>query len=160
QVAVLPIDGPAFAAAFPAGRVPRLLDGLVGAPARPAEARGAGEVRARFVAAAPAQRPAILQAFLVDRVAAAMHSAPEDLPIDRNLVELGMDSLMAMDVANHLKRELHLTLYPRELYEHPSVGALSRYLAAELERALALEAAPGAPPVAAATADAAPLPTL
>ncbi len=138
QVAVLPIAWRTFAAVFPVGHAPRLLadllDELDAAMVVAGEPRD-GEVAARFLAASPTERPAIVEGFLAAQVAAAMRSDPEELPRDGNLLELGMDSLMVVEVAHHLKREFHLTLYPREFYEHPSIASLAGYLASELERA-------------------------
>jgi len=138
QVAVLPIAWRTFATVLPVGQAPRLLADLLdepdAAPARAGERRD-GEIAARFFAASPMERPAIVEGFLAAQVAAAMRSDPKELPRDGNLLELGMDSLMVVEVAHHLKREFHLTLYPREFYEHPSLASLSGYLASELERA-------------------------
>ena len=50
----------------------------------------------------------------------------------RNLIELGLDSLMIMDLINDLKRSFPLNLYPRELYAFPTIGALSDYLMGEI----------------------------
>jgi pimeloyl-ACP methyl ester carboxylesterase/aryl carrier-like protein/LPS sulfotransferase NodH len=54
-----------------------------------------------------------------------------------NLLDMGLDSLMVMDLLGLCKRDLGLTLYPREVFEHPTLAALSQYLAQELERTLA-----------------------
>ncbi|MBE7381939.1 MAG: alpha/beta fold hydrolase [Leptolyngbya sp. SIO1E4] len=51
-----------------------------------------------------------------------------------NLLDIGLDSLMVMDFLGICKRDLGLTLYPREVFEHPTLAALSHYLAQELER--------------------------
>src|SRR6185369_39064 len=97
QVAVLPIDWRTFAAVFPMGQAPRLWADLVDEPDAAPTVAG-GEPRD-------------------GEVAAPMRSDPKELPRDGNLLELGMDSLMVVEVAHHLKREFHLTLYPREFYE-------------------------------------------
>nr|MDQ2873660.1 alpha/beta fold hydrolase [Actinomycetota bacterium] len=46
--------------------------------------------------------------------------------------ELGMDSLMVMDLTGAIKRDFQLTLYPRELYDHPTIDSMATYLDAEL----------------------------
>ncbi|TMQ06897.1 MAG: alpha/beta fold hydrolase [Deltaproteobacteria bacterium] len=83
-----------------------------------------------------------MKAFLVDCFAAVMRTERSALSDDRSLVELGMDSLIAAEVTTYLQRELDLTLYPRELYDHPSIAALSSYVASELDR---MHPAPSAP---------------
>jgi pimeloyl-ACP methyl ester carboxylesterase len=55
-----------------------------------------------------------------------------DVAVDADVQTLGMDSLMVVEVAQAVKQDLRLTLYPRELYEHPTIDSLAAYLAVEL----------------------------
>jgi pimeloyl-ACP methyl ester carboxylesterase/acyl carrier protein len=61
---------------------------------------------------------------------------PEPAPADQSLADLGIDSLMIMELLNLCKRDLQIMLYPRELYEHPTLNSLGRYLAQEIVRSL------------------------
>lgn len=80
------------------------------------------------------QRPDFLRTALGRRAGRVLGMAPEDVPCERNLLELGMDSLMVMEVIRSIKQDFHLTLYPRELYAHPTIDALATYLDTELAR--------------------------
>jgi acyl transferase domain-containing protein/thioesterase domain-containing protein len=60
-----------------------------------------------------------------------MHEVPED----RDFLELGMDSLTMNRVLVKLRRDLQLSVFAQEMFDHPSVAALSRYLAREMEPA-------------------------
>lgn len=82
-----------------------------------------------------------------------------DLPRDRSLLELGIDSLMLMDLLTGCRRDLHLTLYPREVFAHPTLTALARYIAQELERTGGMAGQAGLP-MGAETSAIAPLPRL
>ncbi|HET7500125.1 MAG TPA: alpha/beta fold hydrolase [Kofleriaceae bacterium] len=136
QIAVLPIDWQTFSALGPAGQPQRLLSELLDdAGAARSAGSGDGEERARWLAASAAERPAIVQAFLTHQVAATLWSDPAQLTAEQDLFALGMDSLMVVELTRRIQRGLQLALYPRELYEHPSIGALARYVAAELDRA-------------------------
>ncbi|MGF1521110.1 MAG: alpha/beta fold hydrolase [Leptolyngbyaceae cyanobacterium] len=74
-----------------------------------------------------------LQGYLQTEIAQVLgHS--EAIAVNQNLLDTGLDSLMVMDLLGLCKRDLGITLYPREVFEHPTVEALSRYLAADLER--------------------------
>jgi pimeloyl-ACP methyl ester carboxylesterase len=46
-----------------------------------------------------------------------------------------MDSLMIVEVLNDCRRDLRITVYPREIYARPALGELVQYLAAEFDRA-------------------------
>ncbi len=61
-------------------------------------------------------------------------SDEQSLPAGENLLELGLDSLMLVELLNVLKKDLQLPLYPRELYARPQLPQLAKYLVEELER--------------------------
>jgi pimeloyl-ACP methyl ester carboxylesterase/aryl carrier-like protein len=91
------------------------------------------EIFAQLLAAAQGDRSDIALAYLRTALAQIV-GAPEDLfTPESNLLELGLDSLMAMDLINGIKRDLRVTLYPREFYQRPFTGQLAEYLAQEFE---------------------------
>jgi pimeloyl-ACP methyl ester carboxylesterase/aryl carrier-like protein len=76
---------------------------------------------------------AALQQYLQTQMAAVM-GRQDPPPLDRPLLDLGLDSLMTMDLLALCKQDLHLLLYPREVMAHPTLGDLAGYLAQELGR--------------------------
>lgn len=74
-----------------------------------------------------------LQSYLQAEIAQVL-GRTDTVPVDQNLLDAGLDSLMVMDLLGICKRDLGLTLYPREVFEHPTLAALGRYLAQELDR--------------------------
>ncbi|MGB3200150.1 MAG: alpha/beta fold hydrolase, partial [Nodosilinea sp.] len=56
------------------------------------------------------------------------------VPLDRPLLDLGIDSLMTMDLLALCRQDLQLVLYPREVMAHPTVADLAQYVASELVR--------------------------
>jgi acyl transferase domain-containing protein/aryl carrier-like protein len=56
------------------------------------------------------------------------------VPVDTSLLDLGLDSLMTMDLLALCKQDLQLVLYPREVLAHPTIADLSAYVARELVR--------------------------
>ncbi len=148
QVAVLPADWTALGAALTADGVPApsgLLSELAGAaapraagaPSRPASGLS------RYLALPGGQRTGFVRDHLRRSTAAVLGLADGDLPADTSLTGLGMDSLMAVEVAQSITRDFQLPLYPREVYEHPTLDGLAAYLNAELSAAHA-ERAPAA----------------
>lgn len=55
-----------------------------------------------------------------------------EIPIDRPLNELGMDSLMAVEVRNALSEAAGRTLPPTVLFDYPTVEAMARYLGEQM----------------------------
>jgi pimeloyl-ACP methyl ester carboxylesterase/NAD(P)-dependent dehydrogenase (short-subunit alcohol dehydrogenase family)/aryl carrier-like protein len=130
QMAVLPLDWPKFAGTTE--YTPSLLADLVAFEPQ-ATIHGEGLVE-QFLETQPDQRQDFVQSYLRQQVAHALGMVEMEVPLDGHLLDLGMDSLMVMEVINACKRDMQLMLYPREFYERPSLGALAKYLTTELEQ--------------------------
>ncbi|WP_254174385.1 type I polyketide synthase [Planktothrix pseudagardhii] len=76
----------------------------------------------------------ILQNYLLSLVAKTLQINLSEIPTQRNLIELGMDSLMTMEIVNQLSQDLNFIIYPREFYERPRIDSLTEYLSAELRK--------------------------
>jgi pimeloyl-ACP methyl ester carboxylesterase/NAD(P)-dependent dehydrogenase (short-subunit alcohol dehydrogenase family) len=72
-----------------------------------------------------------LPAWLHSEAARILKVGVADLPLDRNLMELGFDSLMVMELLRALHRNFHIRAYPREFYQNPSVAAFAACLSEE-----------------------------
>jgi pimeloyl-ACP methyl ester carboxylesterase/acyl carrier protein len=80
------------------------------------------------------RRPAMIRAYLESRIQAVIR-ASEPIGDTQRILDLGMDSLMIVEVLNECRRDLQIALYPREMYSLPNFGALAAYLAREFDRA-------------------------
>jgi thioesterase domain-containing protein/acyl carrier protein len=67
---------------------------------------------------------------LVRREAAAVlgYADARDVEVDRDLSELGLDSLGAVELRNRLAASTNLTLPPSLLFDHPTIVAVARYV--------------------------------
>ncbi|MCB9100063.1 MAG: amino acid adenylation domain-containing protein [Anaerolineales bacterium] len=114
----------------------------LGAADMPAE----GSVSERIRQAPDQERLGLMEAHLQRRIAQALLMETATIPMEHNLMELGLDSIMIMDLIQQLDRDLNLSLFPREIFERPSVSALADYLLKEVERvqqaAMGVEPAP------------------
>ena len=73
----------------------------------------------------PTGRPALLEALLRDKVARVLGTSPDRLDGDKPLSQLGIDSLMAVELRNWLEGELQVDLPIVELMRSPSVSGLA-----------------------------------
>ncbi|MFE7115632.1 thioester reductase domain-containing protein [Streptomyces sp. NPDC057654] len=96
---------------------------------------------ARLAEAAPDARTGIVADRLLELLAAMLWTPAEEIAADADLLELGADSLMVMQVVTACKTELGLALSPRELFERPTVADWSALIT---ERAEADHGLPGA----------------
>ncbi|MEU7908089.1 type I polyketide synthase [Actinoplanes sp. NPDC049118] len=114
--------------------VPPLLRGLIRPSARRAEpaATGATDAFRRALAAAgEQQRPAVVLEFLRDQVAAVLGlPGPEEVAPNRPFLELGFDSLTAVELRNRLGAAVGFRLAPTVAFENPNPKALADHVAA------------------------------
>ncbi|OKJ91369.1 type I polyketide synthase [Amycolatopsis sp. CB00013] len=119
----------------PATEIPALLRGLVRVPARRSgEASGTAEALKRDLAGKPeAERVRLLLEVVRVRVAAVLgHESADAIAEDRGFLELGFDSLTAVELRNRLAEATGLRLPPTLVFDRPNAGALAAHLAAEL----------------------------
>ncbi len=129
QLAVLPVDWPRFLRS--ATTVPPLLSALARQPA--AAALPSSEIVERLRQAPAGRRRDMLVGFLREQAGKVLGlAAGHALGNDQPLHELGLDSLLAVELRNVLGAALGRTLPATVLFNYPSVGALAGWLEAEL----------------------------
>ena len=89
--------------------------------------------RDTILAADPEGRPELVGALLRDKIARVLGTSPDRLDGDTPLLQLGIDSLMAVEMRNWLEGELQVDLPIVELMRSPSVSGLAELLAERLE---------------------------
>ncbi|MFE9856459.1 SDR family NAD(P)-dependent oxidoreductase, partial [Streptomyces sp. NPDC005780] len=126
-------------------RVPSMLRTLVGLPARRSAqvsgARGGPVVDVdgdapwvrKLAGAAEADRPRIVLDLVRAAVAEILgHPPNRPVPADRGLLDLGLDSLAAVELRNRLAAETGLRLPATLLFDRPTATALATHLHGEL----------------------------
>jgi epothilone polyketide synthase D len=105
------------------------------APMPPPAARAAVETswRRRLSEAPAGDQAALLKAY-VESLFAELLGLAEDHRVDSRAAfsELGMDSLLVVELRNRLQRDLEIPLAPTIAFDHPTIEALCRHLAREL----------------------------
>ncbi|MCY1057570.1 non-ribosomal peptide synthetase/type I polyketide synthase [Nannocystis sp. SCPEA4] len=125
-------------------RLPALLRGLVPTLAT---ARPTAGLRSHLERLSERERQPFLLDLARTEIAAVLGlSGLERVPIDRPLQELGLDSLMAVDLRNRLGERARLTLPATLAFDHPTAGAIARFLLAGLALSLPTAAPPPATP--------------
>jgi len=111
------------------GTLPEILRGLVRAPVRRAKS---GSLARRLAAAPEDERePLVLELVGAHAAAVLGHASPADVDPDRPFLELGLDSVGAVELRNRLAAATGLRLPTTLIFDHPSVGALAKFLHAE-----------------------------
>ncbi|WP_255956156.1 type I polyketide synthase, partial [Streptomyces odontomachi] len=118
-----------------AGTLPRLLSGIVRAPARRA-ARSSGDASAlvgQLAGRSADEQERILLDLVRGLIAGVLgHAGAETVEADRGLMDMGFDSLTAVELRNQLGAGTGLRLPTTLVFDYPSPSALAGYLRAEL----------------------------
>jgi acyl transferase domain-containing protein/NADPH:quinone reductase-like Zn-dependent oxidoreductase len=129
QAGVLAVDFPVYLRQF--DRVPRLFARFEEAERRPAARQGG--VRERIEAAHPAERPQLLSQYVQAQASKILGLPPaQAVSPHQPLRELGLDSLMAVELRNTLGLFAGRSLPSTMVFDHPTVTKLSDYLLREL----------------------------
>jgi acyl transferase domain-containing protein/acyl carrier protein len=137
QVAVVPVDwaewGRRYAQVSGSALLAPLLRG--DGPARPAR-RGPRasllSTRAQLLALPPDQRADTLTGQLVRSVAATLGAGPATVGLDQPLFDLGLDSLMAVELKNEIERQLGVSLSIAVFLEGATLRTLTDQIVSRL----------------------------
>jgi NAD(P)-dependent dehydrogenase (short-subunit alcohol dehydrogenase family)/acyl carrier protein len=132
QVAVLPANWSVLDAEGRRLPLTRELAGNHEETLRPGGLTAAVRLRDAILATAPTDRRRVLEDHVrqvVERTLGWSESTGDELGSKQRFVEVGMDSLMAIEIRNRLQRELDVTLAATTLFNYPTVSALTEYLA-------------------------------
>lgn len=113
------------------------------APVRPAATATSAQVDIlqRLTEAPEGSRPDLLEVYLSDQVTRVLAlGASYQMDTQRSLIDMGMDSLMAMELRNRLQTALNVRIAVADLLDGPSIVKLSAMVLGSL--ALAATAAP------------------
>lgn len=129
QVAVAAVDWETFKAVYTARR-PRPLVERIDVPASSGRPPAEPTIRPQLLAAPPAEREALLQSYLLAEVGRVLGFGPDQSPDPQTgFRDLGMDSLMAVELKRRLEAGLGVPLSATLAFNYPNVRALSRHLA-------------------------------
>ena len=109
--------------------------------AQPAALAAAGSLASELGALAPARRRGALVAHIREQTGKVLGLPAADLGVQQGLRELGMDSLMAVELRNRLQATVGQALPATVAFDHPTIEALASFLATEVA-ALGIESTP------------------
>ncbi len=125
QLAMVRADWQRWAQTLSKGKLAQRLSSLIGTRSAHAHGEESGYLRAVLLRATPEEREEIIRTYMQEQVARVLGAAAASLDSDRPLNELGLDSLMAIELKNRLESDLALALPTRDLMQAPTVNRLA-----------------------------------
>ena len=111
QVVAVPVNWQQYREVYPAGSASALLSELAREEAEVhRQAVGTSERRNTLLAAEPTERRQLLQSYLSEQVARVLGLSPSRLDPQQSLSELGLDSLMAVELKNRIAGDLKVNV--------------------------------------------------
>jgi myxalamid-type polyketide synthase MxaB len=152
QVGVWRVNWPAFQRRLPAGAAPSLLSGLLRrTPQSAAPAAAADDFLRRFHTTPEDRRIALLETSIHEKLVAVLGlDASHEIPPTRPWADLGLDSLMMVDLKNRLEQMLQMTLPVERLVRDIDTRTIAAFVVQKLSDAVPQESGP--PDAAAAEA--------
>ncbi|MFJ2264540.1 type I polyketide synthase, partial [Streptomyces sp. NPDC087844] len=129
------LDRAVLRALADAGSLPAVLRGTVGPRARhTAGPNATTSLRDRLAGLPEAERDRALLAVVREQIATVLaHPDPDTLDLTRPFLDLGVDSLTALELRNRLNTATDLTLPATLVFDHPTPQALARFLHTTLD---------------------------
>ena len=108
----------------------------------PASAQaGVAGVRGKLSALEGEEREPFMVVYLQEQIAKVLKKSPDDIEPDKPFGNMGLDSLMALELRNRLEADLDLQLSATMVWNYPSIDQLAPYLITE-KLNMSLEGAP------------------
>jgi myxalamid-type polyketide synthase MxaE and MxaD len=122
QIAAVPVDWALYRQFYPAGTESPLLSELAREEADNSRPAGhPSEKRSALLAAEPAERLPLIQSYLTELVARVLGQSASKLDVQQPLSNLGLDSLMAVELKNRIAVDLGVNVPMVTFLSGPSV---------------------------------------
>ena len=133
QMGVMRMDWQKVARSLSTAELSQRLSALAGASSLEQQGGEEGSrIREALLHAKPEEREEIVQTYIREQVARVLGASASKLDADRPLNELGLDSLMGVELKNRVESDLALSLPMRELMQSPTINSLSRAILGQL----------------------------
>ncbi len=130
----LPLDPQPLRAMARAGVLPLILSGLVRVSPRRTAVALTGSLARRLAGVSQEDREKLVLDVLCGQVATVLgHASPDTIDPRLPFKDLGLDSLTAVELRNHLNAVTGLALPATLVFDHPTPLVLARHVLAELQ---------------------------
>ncbi len=132
NVGVFPVDWTKFLKQFGRNKHPRLLDELakIHRQERTVSSGGSGSLRDRLGSADEDKRASLISDYVADQASKTLGISASQLDRAKPLAEMGLDSLMGIELKNAIEAELEIDIPVEEFSQDTTVTSLATAVAA------------------------------
>ena len=94
-----------------------------------------------LMAVEPSERQKFLEGHIREQLARVLGTSPAKVDVDKPLINLGLDSLMAVEIGNRMQSELGVSIPPVKFMEGLTTAGMAQYLVEQLSSERAAPAA-------------------
>ncbi len=154
QALAMRVDWSKWRQSYRGGQESPLLERIYAAGVDAPETSGAkSDWRLKIESAAPADRTEVIGQAVRDVVGSVLRVKPEGLRFDQPLTDLGLDSLMAVEIENSIESSIGVALPPASLMKARTIGQIATLIAEHMGAAPSKTIKIVAEPVAAEDVD-------
>lgn len=112
-------------------------DGHAPAPVVPVEQSPIDEKQSDDMVMQPVRIDNVIdmQEYIIALCAEKMKKSTSEIDIQKSFLEMGTDSIIALNIAKEIEKQLETELYPTILFEYPNIKELSDYLYSQYQHA-------------------------
>lgn len=130
QALAMRVDWSKWRQSYRGGQESPLLERIYAAGVDAPETSGAkSDWRLKIESAAPADRTEVIGQAVRDVVGSVLRVKPEGLRFDQPLTDLGLDSLMAVEIENSIESSIGVALPPASLMKARTIGQIATLIA-------------------------------
>jgi NADPH:quinone reductase-like Zn-dependent oxidoreductase/SAM-dependent methyltransferase/acyl carrier protein len=143
QALAMRVDWSKWRQSYRGGQESPLLERIYAAGVDAPETSGAkSDWRLKIESASPADRTGVIGQAVRDVVGSVLRVKPEGLRLDQPLTDLGLDSLMAVEIENSIESSIGVTLPPASLMRARTIGQIATLIAEHMGAAKGATPAP------------------
>lgn len=133
QALAMRVDWSKWRQSYRGGQESPLLERIYAAGVDAPETSGAkSDWRLKIESAAPADRSEVIAQAVRDVVGSVLRVKPEGLRFDQPLTDLGLDSLMAVEIENSIESSIGIALPPASLMRARTIGQIATLIAEQM----------------------------
>ncbi len=143
QALAMRVDWSKWRQSYRGGQESPLLERIYAAGVDAPETSGAkSDWRLKIESASPADRTDVIGQAVRDVVGSVLRVKPEGLRLDQPLTDLGLDSLMAVEIENSIESSIGVALPPASLMRARTIGQIATLIAEHMGAAKGTTPAP------------------